>query len=94
MVINKSPFDPYTLVHAAAGVAAYHYGLTFWQTLAIGIVWDYEIEPAAKKRLPCLFTHPSQDAKVHQFIDAVTPALTWKLAEWWTRRQLCNGMRY
>lgn len=86
MVINKSPVDVYTLVHAAAGVAAYRYGWSFWQTLAAGIAWDYLIEPEAKLRCKMCFTHPSQDAPTHAFIDAVTPAIAWKLTEWWMRR--------
>ncbi len=86
IVTNKSPVDAYTLVHAAAGVAAHHYGLTFWQTLAAGFVWDYALEPAAKEACRPCFTHPSQDAPTHAFVDAVTPAIAWKLTEWWTRR--------
>ncbi len=84
-MINKSPVDRYTLVHAAAGVAARHYGFSFWQTLGAGFVWDYVIEPAAKDACRKCFPHPSQDSAQHAFIDALTPAAAWVLTDWYLK---------
>ncbi len=85
IVINKSPIDQFTLVHAGAGVAARCYGLTFWQTLAAGFVWDYAIEPEFKATHPQWFPYPSQDSAEHAFIDALTPAAAWILTDWYLR---------
>ncbi len=83
IVVNKSPFDQFTLVHAGAGVAARHYGFSFCQTLAAGFLWDYAIEPAAKAACQECCPHPSQDSPKHQLIDALTPAVAWLLADWY-----------
>ncbi len=85
-VVNRSPIDPFTLVHAGAGVAARVYGLTFWQTLALGIVWDFSVEPALKRDYPCVFPFPSQDEKAHAVIDAAIPAVAWLLTDWYLKR--------
>lgn len=76
-VVNKTPVDPFTLVHGAAGIAARKYGLSFSQTLALGFAWDYFVEPVLKKSNPDLFPYPSPDAPTHAFVDAITPAMGW-----------------
>lgn len=87
IVVNKSPVDHFTLVHAGAGVIAHHAGLTFAQTLAAGFVWDYFLEPELKRNYPNAFPYPSQDAPTHALIDAVTPALAWLITDFWIKRQ-------
>ncbi len=77
IVVNKSPFDQFTLVHGTAGVLARHVGLSFGVTLALGFAWDYIVEPYFKQSNPDWFPFPSQDAPSHALIDAVTPAVTW-----------------
>lgn len=81
IIINKSPVDQFTLVHAGAGYFAHEYGLTFGQTLLAGIFWDYLLEPALKTDHPEWFPYPSPDAPVHAAIDAVTPAVAWWLTD-------------
>ncbi len=85
-IINKSPVDAFTLVHAGAGVLARHYNFSLMQTLAAGLAWDYVVEPELKKSYPCVFPYPSQDAKTHALIDALIPAAAWLVTDWWLKR--------
>ncbi len=86
IVVNQSPFDQFTFVHGAAGVLARAAGLSFKATLALGFAWDYLIEPAFKQSHPSWFPYPSQDAPTHAFIDAITPAVTWKMYDAYLKR--------
>lgn len=83
IIINKSPVDQYSLVHAAAGVLARTHQFSFWQTLAAGFVWDYVVEPAAKTACQECFPHSSQDSRTHALVDALTPAAAWLLTDWY-----------
>ena len=85
--INKSPVDPYTFVHFGSGVAARRYGVSFWETLVTGFIFDYALEPVAKDVVPQIFPHPSQDAPVHKFVDAVTPAIGWFIYDWLKKKE-------
>lgn len=86
IVVNKSPIDQFTVIHAGAGVLAHRLGFSFWQTLGAGIVWDYAMEPELKKTYPEAFPYPSPDAPAHKLIDAVTPAIAWWVTDWYARR--------
>jgi hypothetical protein len=85
--VNKSPVDQYSILHFGSGVAARKYGVGFWPTLIGGFVFDYALEPIAKRQIPDIFPHPSQDAPLHQFIDAITPAIGWLIFDWFKRRE-------
>lgn len=87
IVINKSPVDPFTLVHLGSGMLSYKMGFTFAQTLAMGFVWDFALEPELKRRFPKQFPYPSQDADLHALIDAITPAVGWWLVDWYQNRR-------
>ncbi len=85
--INKTPVDQYTILHFGSGVVAHRYGVGFLTTLVSGFIFDYAIEPIAKQQVPEIFPHPSQDAPLHQFIDAVTPAIGWLIYDWIKKRE-------
>ncbi len=85
IVVNKSDFDQFTLVHFGSGVLSNHLGFTFMQTLVGGFVWDYAIEPELKRQFKDVFPYPSQDAPAHKWIDALTPAVGWLVYEWWMK---------
>lgn len=87
IVINKSPVDPFTLVHMGSGALSRHWGFSFTQTLIGGFLWDYGIEPEAKKQFKDIFPYPSQDAPTHQFVDAVAPAIGWLVMDWYLKRK-------
>ncbi len=76
-IVNVSPVDQFTLVHAASGVVARKAGLSLITTLALGFIWDYMVEPELKRSNPDWFPYPSQDGDNHAFIDALTPAFAW-----------------
>lgn len=86
IVINKTPVDPFTLVHMGSGAVSRHFGFTFAQTLIGGFIWDYALEPELKRQFPSAFPYPSQDAPKHMFVDAIAPAVGWLLYDWWARR--------
>ncbi len=76
-IINKTPIDQFTLVHTAAGVFARRINLSLLTTVALGVVWDFLLEPELKAAHPNIFPFPSQDAPRHAFIDAFAPAAGW-----------------
>jgi len=88
IVVNESPLDQFTLVHAMGGLLARCMGISFQTTLALGFAWDYIVEPAMKNTHPNLFPYPSQDAPSHAFIDAVTPAAAWLAYDAYLKRGL------
>ncbi len=76
-VINKTPVDQFTLVHTAAGVLARRLDLSLLTTVAMGVVWDFLLEPELKAAHPEMFPFPSQDAPRHAVVDAFAPAVGW-----------------
>lgn len=46
--INKLMFDPFTIVHASAGLIAGRVGVPWWGALAMSVTWEL-VEPSLKR---------------------------------------------
>ena len=65
---NHVAVDRFTLAHAAAGVAAAHFGLS-WQLTLVGAVAFEVCERAWKRDFPQYFPNPSQDTDLNSTFD-------------------------
>jgi hypothetical protein len=77
---NQSPVDVYTLFHGGVGVISKQVGLTFGQTIALSLAWEWVIEPMYKDRYPGIFPAPSQDSVVNRVVDTVAVAVGWSMS--------------
>ena len=79
--INECLVDRFSLLHISFGAVCRKVGLTLPQTVMLGFVWDYMLEPTLKSDHPEWFPYPSQDTPVHAFIDATIPSVGWVAAD-------------
>lgn len=80
---NKRMFDPYSLAHAGAGVAAKSVGLSLGSTILLHSVFELleneylKFHPIVKK----VFPDPSKDTLVNMIGDTISVAVGWYLTD-------------
>jgi len=80
---NQKMFDPYSLAHAGAGVAARSVGLSLGATVLIHTAFEIlenqylKFHPTVKK----IFPDPSKDTLINMVGDTLSTVLGWYLTD-------------
>lgn len=78
--INGGPFDRFTLVHFASGVALRAAGVPFWATIVVAIGWEL-VENSLKDDLPDFFPNATHDVASNAVVDVAAMLAGWASLE-------------
>jgi hypothetical protein len=67
-MINRAPFDRFTLAHLAGGYLMARAGLSFQAAAALAIGWEL-VERPLKSSASALFPNPVQDSAPNALVD-------------------------
>lgn len=74
---NKNLFDPYSILHVGAGVAARGIGLSLGTTLVIHTIFEFFENMYLKQRLTKLFPDSTTDTPLNILGDTLSAAAGW-----------------